>query len=152
MWVFFAVPSFTNEPQELAGQWRHPSLQVIKCQLPNSVVLFFVQSQQTRKHFRSFFALVHADSSDFGVKWELGSVFYCQQVCKVPGLRIFSLLLPAWLMGYGISLHSYESLKSERVSCSLQPHGLQPTGLLCPWNPLGRILEWVATFSFRESS
>ena len=29
------------------------------------------------------------------------------------------------------------------MSDSLQPHGLQPTGLLCPWDSEIRILEWV---------
>ena len=38
-------------------------------------------------------------------------------------------------------------------SCpTLWPHRLQPTGLLCPWDSLGRILEWVAMSSFRGSS
>ena len=30
------------------------------------------------------------------------------------------------------------------VSDSLQPHGLQPTRLLCPWDSPGKILEWVS--------
>ena len=30
------------------------------------------------------------------------------------------------------------------VSDSLQPHGLSPTKLLCPWNFQARILKWVA--------
>ena len=45
--------------------------------------------------------------------------------------------------------------ESENVSCSvvsdsLQPHGLEPIRLLCPWNSLSmefsqaRILAWVA--------
>ena len=34
----------------------------------------------------------------------------------------------------------------------LQPHGLQPIKLLCPWDFPGRILEWVAMpFSKRSS-
>ena len=40
------------------------------------------------------------------------------------------------------------------VSCSavfdsLQPHGLQPTTLLCPWNSQARKLEWIAKPSSR---
>ena len=30
------------------------------------------------------------------------------------------------------------------MSNSLRHHGLQPTGLLCPWDSQARILEWVA--------
>ena len=33
----------------------------------------------------------------------------------------------------------------------LQPHGLQPARLLCPWDFPGRILEWV-TISFSRGS
>ena len=40
-------------------------------------------------------------------------------------------------------------MESESFSCSvmsnsLQPHELMPARILCPWNPLGRILECVA--------
>ena len=39
------------------------------------------------------------------------------------------------------------------VSNSLQPHGLQPIRLFCPWNSQARILEWVAMpFSISFSS
>ena len=38
------------------------------------------------------------------------------------------------------------------VSDSLQPHGLQPTRLLCPWDFPARVLEWVAIFFSRGSS
>ena len=38
------------------------------------------------------------------------------------------------------------------MSNSLQPHGLQPTGLLCLWVLQARILEWVAMPSSRGSS
>ena len=37
-------------------------------------------------------------------------------------------------------------------SDTLQPHGLQPIRLLCPWNLQARILEWVAIPFFRGSS
>ena len=37
-------------------------------------------------------------------------------------------------------------------SDSLQPFGLQPARLLCPWDSLARILEWVAISSSRRSS
>ena len=30
------------------------------------------------------------------------------------------------------------------MSISLQPHGLEPTRLLCPWNFQARILKWVS--------
>ena len=30
------------------------------------------------------------------------------------------------------------------MSNSLGPHGLQPARLLCPWDSLARVLEWVA--------
>ena len=33
------------------------------------------------------------------------------------------------------------------VSNSLQPHGLWPTRLLCPWNSPGKNTEWVAVYS-----
>ena len=38
------------------------------------------------------------------------------------------------------------------VSDSLQPHGLHPTRLLCPWDSQARILEWVAIPFSRVSS
>ena len=39
------------------------------------------------------------------------------------------------------------------MSSSLQPHGLWPARLFCPWDSLGkRILEWVAMPSYRGSS
>jgi len=38
------------------------------------------------------------------------------------------------------------------VSDSLQPHGLQTSRFLCPWNSPARILEWVAISSSRRSS
>ena len=42
------------------------------------------------------------------------------------------------------------------VSDSLQPYGLQPARLLCPWDSAGRILdiilEWVAMSFSRGSS
>ena len=38
------------------------------------------------------------------------------------------------------------------VPNSLQPHGLQPARLLCPWDSLARILEWVAMPSSGGSS
>ena len=40
----------------------------------------------------------------------------------------------------------WEALSVSRsvVPDSLQPHGLQPTRLLCPWYFQARILEWVA--------
>ena len=39
------------------------------------------------------------------------------------------------------------------VSDSVQPYGLQPARLLCPWvSPRSRILEWVAMTSSRGSS
>ena len=60
--------------------------------------------------------LVNADSSDFGVKGQLGSELYCQKLCQVPGLRIFSLLLPARLVGSEISLHRYESFSRPKVT------------------------------------
>ena len=38
------------------------------------------------------------------------------------------------------------------MSDSLQPYGLQPTRLLCPWNSPGKILERVAiSFSLGSS-
>ena len=38
------------------------------------------------------------------------------------------------------------------VSDSLQPHGLQPTRLLCPWDSPDKILEWVSIpFSIEPS-
>lgn len=37
--------------------------------------------------------LVNADSNNFDVKRQFGCKIYCQQLCRVPGLRIFSLLL-----------------------------------------------------------
>ena len=51
-----------------------------------------------------------------------------------------------------------KSSQTQEVTCvcsvmsdSLQPHGLQPTRLLCPWGFPGK-KEWVAMFSFRASS
>ena len=38
------------------------------------------------------------------------------------------------------------------LSNSLQPQGLQPTRLPCPWNSLGRILAWVDIPFSRRSS
>ena len=38
------------------------------------------------------------------------------------------------------------------VSNSLQPHGLQPTRLPCPWDSPGQKLEWVAMPFSRGSS
>ena len=38
------------------------------------------------------------------------------------------------------------------VSDSLRSHGLQPARLLCPWDSLGKIVQWVATPSSRGSS
>ena len=38
------------------------------------------------------------------------------------------------------------------VSGSLQPHGLEPTRLLCPWDFPARILEWTAISFSRKSS
>ena len=35
---------------------------------------------------------------------------------------------------------------------TLRPHGLQPSGLLCPWNLPARTLEWVAISCSRGSS
>ena len=47
--------------------------------------------------------------------------------------------------------------ESESVSCSvmsdsLQPHGLQPAMLLCPWDSLGQNMQWVAIPFSRGSS
>jgi len=42
--------------------------------------------------------------------------------------------------------------ESEVVSDSQQPHGLQPTRLLHPWDFLGKVLEWGAiAFSQRRA-
>ena len=49
--------------------------------------------------------------------------------------------------GYGRVQHAYSVL-----SHSSQPHGLQPTRLLCPWVLRARILERVAISFSRESS
>ena len=38
------------------------------------------------------------------------------------------------------------------VSYSVQPHGLQPTRLLCPWNFPGENIEWGAISYSRGSS
>ena len=38
------------------------------------------------------------------------------------------------------------------VSYSLQPRGLLPTRLLCPWDSPGKNTEWVAILSSRGSS
>ena len=38
----------------------------------------------------------------------------------------------------GIFCMAQESVSHSVLSKSLQPHGLQPTRLLCPWNSLGR--------------
>ena len=38
------------------------------------------------------------------------------------------------------------------ISNSVQPHGLEPTRILHPWNIQARILEWVAITHFRGSS
>ena len=38
------------------------------------------------------------------------------------------------------------------ASSSLQPHGLQPGGLICPWILQARILEWVAISSLSRPS
>ena len=38
----------------------------------------------------------------------------------------------------GIFRMAQESVSHSVLSKSLQPHGLQPTRLLCPWNSLGR--------------
>ena len=44
------------------------------------------------------------------------------------------------------AMHESEQWKWSRsvVSDSSQPHGLQPTRLLCPWDFPGKSLEWVA--------
>ena len=47
------------------------------------------------------------------------------------------------------SVYNITTIESESISCSamsysLQPHGLQPTRLLCPLNSPVKILEWVA--------
>ena len=49
-------------------------------------------------------------------------------------------------------LERSESVSPLVVSDSLQSHGLQPARLLCPWDFLARILEWVAIPFFRGSS
>ena len=43
-------------------------------------------------------------------------------------------------------MHESEKWKWSRsvVSDSSQPHGLQPTRLLCPWDFPGKVLEWGA--------
>ena len=38
------------------------------------------------------------------------------------------------------------------TSDSLQPHGLQPARLLCPWNSPGKKLDWAAISYSREYS
>ena len=43
-------------------------------------------------------------------------------------------------------------LVSSVVSDSVQPHGLQPTRLLCPWNSPGKIVAGLAMPSSRGSS
>ena len=49
-------------------------------------------------------------------------------------------------------LQLYCVLGHSVVSDSLQPHGLLPTKLLCPWSFQARILEWVAiSYSSRSS-
>ena len=40
--------------------------------------------------------------------------------------------------------HMSESASRSVMSDSLWPHGLQPAGLLYPWDSSARILEWVA--------
>ena len=55
------------------------------------------------------------------------------------------------------SVNNIYSLIKVCVSCSvvsnfLQPSGLQPTRLLCPWDSPTRILEWIAMCSSRRSS
>ena len=45
-----------------------------------------------------------------------------------------------------------ESVSRSVMSGSLQPCGLLPARLLCPWNSQTRILEWVAISSSRGSS
>ena len=52
------------------------------------------------------------------------------------------------LGGSRVCVCSVASVMSE----SLQPYGLKPTRLLCPWDSPGRILEWVAMPFSRGSS
>ena len=47
-----------------------------------------------------------------------------------------------------VCVHSVASV----VSDSLQPHGPEPSRLLCPWILQARILEWVGISSSRGSS
>ena len=53
---------------------------------------------------------------------------------------------------YRLGRGESECVNHSVVSDSLQPHGLQPTRLLCPWNSQAQILEWVASPFSRGSS
>ena len=61
--------------------------------------------------------------------------------CKSLQILLFCLLLPIFSCLFFIYTHIYKSTSCSVVSYSLQPHGLKPTRLLCPWNSPGRIIE-----------
>ena len=105
-------------------------------------MLCLAQEFYTQSELRFFTKRLEAQESD-----EIYGSLFKENVCMA---RIFKFLeFFRWLKINSIVLlynKESESVSRSVVSNSLQPHGLWPTRLLCPWDSKGQRGEDHSTF------
>ena len=99
-----------------------------------NIVLATLSPVNSQAFLNSVYILTEKKNICWDFVWDqLHSINWCQEIFQT----------------YNFNFLTTEncSVKSD----SLQPYGLQPPRLLCPWNSLSRILEWLTPAFSRRS-